>query len=623
LALVDRVRKTLGDALRQRSTFIPQSTFSPQYAFRQAISFHAQGRFREAEYLYEKVLRAESRHFDALYRLGLIRLQQNRYDDAISLFRRALKVNKYSAEAHHHFAVALMALNRTEEAIQRYQKAVTIKPDFAEAYNSLGHALQVLGRPEEAIEYHQKALSVRSNFAEAHNNLGNALLMLKRPTDAITQYEKALVINPNFAEAHANLGAALGTIDLHEQAIRHYELALQIKPKYADAHHSFGNALRALGQPEEALVQYDKTLAIRPKDAEALKHRGWTLMKLGRDAESAEVFEDLIRRGASSVDALLALTNVPASVVSIDLLAELEKVVRGKEHEKADFDNLSAFVRAAALDRAGRRAEAWEHLVAANQTLFLANQDTFALEIERERKNVARLRENLPKAACGTAENGDTVSLFILGPSRSGKTTLEKLVSTLDGIKRGYENPIVEDTISRTFQRAALLGSKFLENLPHTLNSLFRSMYIDELARRAGLARVFTNTNLMRIHDADLVAAAIPNVRFVLVKRNLEDNALRIYMRRYQTGHAYAYDLKATYNYILWYHQMTDLLAHKLPEIVRVIHYEEMIACPARVLRLVADLCNLPIVKDHVPSLGDDRGCAAPYRQFMDAQLER
>jgi protein O-GlcNAc transferase len=90
----------------------------------EAAALHAQGRFREAEQRYRIVLDADDRNFDALYRLGLLRLQQGRFGDAANLFRRAIKVERRSADAHHHLAVALSGLGRDEEAIERYQTAL-------------------------------------------------------------------------------------------------------------------------------------------------------------------------------------------------------------------------------------------------------------------------------------------------------------------------------------------------------------------------------------------------------------------------------------------------------------------------------------------------------------------
>ncbi len=199
---------------------------------------------------------------------------------------------------------------------------------------------------------------------------------------------------------------------------------------------------------------------------------------------------------------------------------------------------------------------------------------------------------------------------------------MEKLISTLEGVKRGYENPIVEKTIRQASGAAGLPTNTFFEDLPETLHPLCHDIYIDELTQRAESSTVFTNTHPIRIHDADLLAGTFPNIRFLFLKRNLEDNVLRIYMRKYRAGNIYAYDLKAARDHVVWYHQMIDLLAEKLPAIVRVIHYEDLIADPASTLRLVADLCGLPMTNGPMPAIADDRGCAAPYRRYMGAELE-
>lgn len=59
------------------------------------------------------------------------------------------------------------------------------------------------------------------------------------------------------------------------------------------------------------------------------------------------------------------------------------------------------------------------------------------------------------------------------------------------------------------------------------------------------------------------------------------------------------------------------LLVEKFPRFVRVIRYEEMVADPAAALRVAADLCGLAVPEQPVPAVGDDRGCAEPYRQFL------
>ncbi len=200
---------------------------------------------------------------------------------------------------------------------------------------------------------------------------------------------------------------------------------------------------------------------------------------------------------------------------------------------------------------------------------------------------------------------------------------MEKLVATLDGVKRGYENPIVENAIGLAFDLSALLRSSYFEHLPAQLDLLCRTNYLEALSRRAGSAKVFTNTLPGRISDMARVVSVFLNVRVIFVKRNLEDTLLRVYLRRYNKGNGYSYDLKAARDYILWYHQMIDLMAEKFPDITRVIQYEDMVADPAGALRAAADLCGLPMHDRPLPPIGDDRGCAGPYQQLLAAEFAR
>jgi protein O-GlcNAc transferase len=306
-----------------RPTFsvIHRSPVGPQQAFQQAAAFHRQGWFRQAEPLYQIVLETEPRHFDSLYSLGLIRLQQNRFDDAADLFRRAIKVEKASAEAHYYLALALTGLGRAGEAIRRYEKALALRPNFAEAHSSLGWALQTLGRIEQAIGHYEKALAIRPVYSEARNNLGNALQMLGRSAEAIAQYEKALEATPNDPVAHTNLGNVLGTLGQHEEAINCYRHALAIKSDVAETHNSLGGALGALGRHEEAIAHCEAALAIRPDYVQARINLGDGLRELGRDEDALTEYEQVLASQPDHVEALIRRGNTLAGLARFDQAA--------------------------------------------------------------------------------------------------------------------------------------------------------------------------------------------------------------------------------------------------------------------------------------------------------------
>ena len=68
---------------------------------------------------------------------------------------------------------------------------------------------------------------------------------------------------------------------------------------------------------------------------------------------------------------------------------------------------------------------------------------------------------------------------------------------------------------------------------------------------------------------------------------------------------------------------MIDTLAEKIPQISRVIQYEDIVADPKSALRIGADLCELPVTDVALPEIGDDRDCSKPYQALIAAALEQ
>jgi tetratricopeptide (TPR) repeat protein len=428
---------------------------------------------------------------------------------------------------------------------------------------------------------------------------------------------RAVMLNPRSWQALTSLSAVYLELGATELAAQTLEQARDVNPLEAGIFATLGQVYRAEREYELAYDAYRRALELDSTLTIASLGLGMCCMHLARYEEAAACFTQLIKRGKRSLVAMTALALLPTALVKVDVLDELTKLEVDKELKKQAFENSVELIRAAALDRAGKHQEAWQCMVRANQRIYPEREKDMREVTETEQASLLRLQSQQIQIA--SADGSKPISLFILGPSRSGKTTMEALIATLPAVKRGYENPIVENAVRRTFQSAGLLAQRAFDSLPPTLNTMCREIYLDELSRRAGMAKVFTNTHPVRIHDAARLAATIPNVRFVLLRRNLEDNALRIFMREYAVGNSYSYDLAATRAHLDWYNRMIDLLIAKLPKITCVVAFEDLICDPAAALKAVAELCGVSADHGPLPTIGDDRGCAAPYRSWIDA----
>ena len=497
------------------------------------------------------------------------------------------------------------ASNPSQDAYEQLQKA---------------ESLRLQGHFDRALTLCQPLVARYPDYYGALYTLGLIYADNRQYPQALGLLVRAVMLNPRGWKALTSLGATYLALGANEMAAQTLEQARLINPKNPEIFATLGEIYRTEREYELAREAFSAALNLDAGLDAAAIGLALCYMQLGRYSDSVKIFEAQIKRGNRALVALSALADLPRSLVTLDLLTEIAKTFPDKNTNKAEFDSAIAFIKAAALDKVGKTDEAWDLLTSANRSIYLTRQQDVREVEETQRNSLDQLKRQKIKPFVDDNPNR-TISLFILGPSRSGKTTIETLMTTLAGVKRGYENPIVENSVRRTFQLAGLLTEKAFDLLPPGLNVQCRDLYSEELLRRAGSAKVFTNTHPARIYDAPRIASVFPNVRFIFVKRNIDDNLLRIFMRRYSVGNSYSYDLKAGREHIAWYNEMIDTLAEKLPTISQVVHYEDVITNPDAALRSVADLCRLPDQHDTLPDLGDDRDCSRPYRGLITTAL--
>src|SRR5262245_10053422 len=116
---------------------------------REAVTMQQQGRLREAEKIYKRVLKAAPDQFDALNLLGTIKVQRGQAGEAYRLISAALQVNPRAADAWVNLGIVLHALKRDQEALESFDKALALKPGDADALYERGNTLLALGRSEE------------------------------------------------------------------------------------------------------------------------------------------------------------------------------------------------------------------------------------------------------------------------------------------------------------------------------------------------------------------------------------------------------------------------------------------------------------------------------------------
>jgi tetratricopeptide (TPR) repeat protein len=595
--------------------------------FRDAAMLHDQGRLQEAEQRYRIVLEADGRHFDALYRLGLIRLQQARFADAELLFRRAVKVDPRSADAQLHLAVALTGLKRHDEAIRRYEKALALKPGYAEAHSNLGYALQSLERTEQALAHYEKALAINPGYAEARNNLGTALAALDRHEEAIAQYQAAIALRPSYAEAHRNLANALGVLERYEEAAGHYEKVLAILPNdaaartalgntlhrldrtdeaiahyekvltafpaHAEAHTSLGNTVHRLGCTQEAIEHFRQALAVDPSDPGIYSSLGGALVALGRSAEASESFEKAIALAPRKAGFFWNLASVRHFSGDDRYFAAMLELAEHIDALDSDAQIDLHFALGKAFADVGDHKRSFAHLVRGNA--HKRQQVTY--DEEKALQRLDRIRRvftaDMLRGKAGLG-NPSSAPIFIVGMPRSGTTLIEQILASHPKVFGAGE-------LREMANLAGRIGGADVAAFPEAVQTLLGEelrrigeQYVQAVTRLAPNAERITDKMPGNFSLAGLIHLALPNARIIHACRDPRDTALSCFSLLFSGALEFTYDLAELGRY---YRAYLKLMAHwreVLPEgIMLEVQYEDVVRDVESQARRIIAHCGL------------------------------
>jgi tetratricopeptide (TPR) repeat protein len=269
----------------------PASSAAIAAKLQEAVALHHQGQLLRAQRIYEEILRAEPRHFDALHLLGVIAAASGDASRAVDLIGRAIQVSPGNSMAHNNRGAALLDLGSWEAALVSFDRAIALTGDYAEAHYNRGNALKELKRWEEALASYDRALSLKPAYPQAHSNRGIVLAALGRIEASIAGFDAAIALRPDFAPAHYNRANALCTKRQWETALAGFDRAIALERDYAEAHANRGFVLHELRRLDESLASCDRAVALKPDYVEGYCNRGSVLLAQRRVAEALSSYD--------------------------------------------------------------------------------------------------------------------------------------------------------------------------------------------------------------------------------------------------------------------------------------------------------------------------------------------
>lgn len=160
----------------------------------QARKLFNQGRFGDAEKLYQQIVDAAPNNYFALSNLGVTQIQARKLSAAEVALKKAIAINPKDAFAATNLGIVYCKQGRFDDAVASLQEAVTSDENDHIAFNYLGICYGEKGQRDKAEEAFKHSIQIRDDYPDAHFNLAVLYATAEPPSLDLAkeQYEKAV-----------------------------------------------------------------------------------------------------------------------------------------------------------------------------------------------------------------------------------------------------------------------------------------------------------------------------------------------------------------------------------------------------------------------------------------------
>ncbi|HEX3367915.1 tetratricopeptide repeat-containing sulfotransferase family protein [Phenylobacterium sp.] len=359
---------------------------------------------------------------------------------------------------------------------------------------------------------------------------------------ALAQAEHDVRRAPRDAAAWSRLAEALLAVRRAADALAAWDRALALAPETPGRLCGKGRAFQSLGRPDAAEAAYRRALALEPERFDAAFNLSVLAADAGRWAEAERRVAPLHVRYPDTPALLWLAARVALGrgdmAVAHDRLAALSRDPRLGAEQRAD----TLLMLAEALDGLGRRAEAFEAVVAGKaiqRRLFADRAAARETAVGRFERIAAWFRTTDPAPwrtapKTSAAPGRPAVHAFLVGFPRSGTTLLEQALAGHPSVKSLEEAPTLAAAHAEFMSSPE--GLARLARLSAAEAELWRARYWAEVAAHGvdNPGQLFLDKAPAGTVDLPLMAKLFPEARILFAVRDPRDVALSCLRNNFQ-----------------------------------------------------------------------------------------
>jgi tetratricopeptide (TPR) repeat protein len=514
------------------------------------------GQLDSARMRVDRLLQSHPNRADVRMAKGMLLMSRGDYASSVEWLKASLELNPKNLEALAWAAYQSIHLTRYEEAEPMARSFTEISPDNPRAFFLLAAALKGLNRTQEGIAAIDRSLALRPDDPEAL--VLKARLLRDRNLHGLAmEFYKLAQAGRPYPAAAIDLAQIWLRESRPEEALRELLAVLPQLPEGQRPHELMAQAYTEMMEFENADAHWKLAENYSPNRARIIRTRAASEIAVGRFEIAEQILARAIEHDVEPGACFYLLTT--ARRIRPDdgpLIDRIVRLLESKKFEPAEAANAS-FGLGKAFDDLRDYERAIGYFDQANQvvrTYFKPrNEPSEAAARAFTDFMIGHFTEGRLKQLEARGLT-DSVPLLVVGMHRSGTTLTESVLSSHSKVAGRGEQSFWLDRISECFEmRNGVPGLRL------DLIWQFASEYSRLMKPKGPAVLHVVDKNPANYQLVPLIHGALPDAKFVHLKRHAVDNLLSMWMTPFSEQLSY---LSNRQTLVALYKDYLRLMAH-------------------------------------------------------------